>query len=466
MARRTLNDRLVAGLKPAKPGARYDVWDSIVPGFGVNVTSAGHRSFIVAKRIAGAKQPTRRKIGDVGAMSLADAREKARGWLALIAQGKDPSEEEERDRQAEQGKRRNSFASVVEDFFKQKLPGQRKAREVERDIRNNFVAPWGARPITDVTEDDVFAVVKAKARTAPGQARNLLGYAKQLFQWAKDQRSYGLATSPARDLRPMAIVGEKRSRDRLLSDDEVLAFWRAARRTPYPYGPAYRLLALSGLRLNEVADASWPEFHPAVVQAIRQRQDGSPIDWTKVKPEQLTWVIPASRMKGKNTRARAHVVPLVPDMLAILEELPLFKGGDFLFSTAFGEKPAWIGDKVKKRVDERMLRTLRALARRRGDDPVKVRLERWQNHDLRRVVRSGLSRLRIPEEVREAVLAHVRPGIKQTYDVHDYASEKRDALVQWQGLLRNIVEPPREPATEPMPQNVVPISARKAAAVS
>ena len=81
-----------------------------------------------------------------------------------------------------------------------------------------------------------------------------------------------------------------------------------------------------------------------------------------------------------------------------------------------------------------------------------MKLVPWVNHDLRRVVRSGLSRLSIPDEVREAVLAHVRVGIKQTYDVHDYFSQKRDALLQWGGLLRSIVEPP--------PPNVVKLPAR------
>jgi hypothetical protein len=66
--------------------------------------------------------------------------------------------------------------------------------------------------------------------------------------------------------------------------------------------------------------------------------------------------------------------------------------------------------------------TLQALARRRGDaQPAgKVVLPPWTNHNIRRSVRSQLSRLKIPEEIREAVLARVRPGIKGVYDHHDY----------------------------------------------
>jgi len=205
--------------------------------------------------------------------------------------------------------------------------------------------------------------------------------------------------------------------------------WRAAQRTPYPYGPVYVLLMLTALRLNEAADASWGEI---------DRRAG-------------LWVIPAERMKGKNGKARAHAVPLTDQISALLESLPRFQTGDYLFSTTFGEKPAWIGPRVKRQIDARMLRTLQALARRRGEVPSRVGLPRWTNHDIRRTVRSQLSRLKIAEEVREAVLAHARPGIKGVYDHHDYFAEKRAALELWGGRLRTIVEP--------QPSNVVSLRA-------
>jgi hypothetical protein len=67
---------------------------------------------------------------------------------------------------------------------------------------------------------------------------------------------------------------------------------------------------------------------------------------------------------------------------------------------------------IKADLDKRMLRTLKALARRRGEDHHAVTLPNWTNHDLRRVVRSGLSALRVvPFNVAEAVLAHRQGGI-------------------------------------------------------
>ena len=58
-------------------------------------------------------------------------------------------------------------------------------------------------------------------------------------------------------------------RQRVLSDDEVVALWRAAGRLGYPAGPFYRLLLLTGVRLNELADAKWSELHPDLRRLMR-----------------------------------------------------------------------------------------------------------------------------------------------------------------------------------------------------
>ena len=182
----------------------------------------------------------------------------------------------------------------------------------------------------------------------------------------------------------------------------------------------YQLLILTALRLNEVADAEKTE-----------------VSWST-----NIWIIPADRMKGEDVEATPHAVPLIDEIAAVLKSVPQFNGGPYIFTCTSGKKPVWIGDLVKKRLNKRMLRTLRALARSRGEDPKAVELPRWINHDIRRTVRSNLSRLKVAEEVREAVLAHVRPGVKGVYDVYDYLDEKREALELWAARLRSIVDPP------------------------
>jgi integrase len=353
-------------------------------------------------------------------MGLEEARSKAEEWRRLIKRGVDPAIVEERERLAAVRQQQNTFAAVVTAFAEDKLKTERKGRAVLLDIEREFMGPWGGLPVTEISPLDVLTIIRAKKARAPAQARNLLGIAKRLFQWAVDQRCYGLEKSPCADLKPASILGDKTVGDRTLGDDELFALWRVASRMKYPHGPAYQLLLLTGLRLNEVADASWPEF---------SRREG-------------IWIIPAERMKGKNNKARPHAVPLTEDITATLDKLPRFNRGKYLFSSTFGETPVWLADKVKRRLDARMLRTLRALARKRGENPDDVELKPWRNHDIRRTVRTRLSRLKISEEAREAVLAHVRPGIKAVYDTHDYLDEKAEALALWAAALRKIVEPP------------------------
>jgi hypothetical protein len=431
--RKNLTPTLITGLKPAPDGERYQVMDAQVPGFGVRVTDKGHKSFILRTRFPGSSNPTRREIAGCSDMSLTDAREKARKWRSLVAQGLDPAVEEERARQEALRRQAITFSAVAEDFIRQKLPGERKGEDVEREIRRDLMPKWKDEAVTSLTDVDVIAIIRKKIPDGKVGARNLLALIKRFFRWVIAQRTFGLVVSPCEGLQASAIIGEmKGSRDRILSNDEIFAYWRAATRMPYPYGHIYQGLMLTALRLNELVDASKLEFN---------RHD-------------RVWIIPAVRMKGKNTgkkQARAHAVPLTDDISALFGALPKLNGGPYLFSTTNGKTPVWVGTKIKRRLDQRMLRTLRALARSRGDDPQLVELPHFVNHDVRRTVRSQLSRLKVTEEAREAVLAHVRPGIKQVYDHHTYADEKREALELWAARLMQIAKP--------SPSNVVQLRA-------
>jgi integrase len=432
IGRKRLTSKAIENLKlPAsdptgrKNGRRF-VMDNEVRGLGVKITEAGSKSFVMIQRFPGFKHPAPRQLGSCDAMTLEEAREKGREWLKLIARGIDPAEHEREIQLAAARRRENSVAAVFEDFVKEKLTGERQGRDVDRDMRKEFVAVWNKRPIAEITVEDVLHVVRTVKQRAPSHARNLLGYARRFFDWAIEQHAYGIKTNPCVGLKPARIVGEKIARDRVLTDDELFAFWRATGHAAYPFGPLYRLLILTGLRLNEVADATWSE-----------------IDFRSG-----VWIVPASRMKGKDGRAVDHVVPLTADIVAILESLPRFKSGDYLFSVTFGKSPVWVSDKAKKRIDARMLRTLKAMARRRGDDANRVALPAWVNHDLRRSLRTGLSKLRIAFDTREAVLGHVRPGVVGTYDRHDYQAEKKDALERWAAYVQNL-------ASHPVQTNVV-----------
>ena len=407
---RKLTDRYLASVKGAK--APYDIRDTEVPGLRCRVMPSGERSFVLLARYSRDGNPTRRALGTYPILSLSAARDKAVAWKRQLAAGVDPAEAEERKRRDEERKQRNSFAAVAEEFIKhiyrQKL---RTAADMEHDLRKTFVAEWGARPITSITSDDIKRIIRrAIDRNAPAQAFSDFTLIRRVFNWSLGTDDHGLQFNPCSRLKPADLIGPRASRDRVLSDAELRAFWRAAGRLKYPYDGLYKLLVLTGLRLGEVCGARWSEFD------LDKRE----------------WTIPAARMKKTKNGAKPFVVPLTDAILAVLNELPRFNSGDCLFSPSFGKTPLRV-DAFSHPKDE-----LDDLMREELDGP----LPDFVNHDVRRTVRTHLSALRVAEEVREAVLAHTRGGIKGVYDQYKYLDEKREALTLWNARLRAIVEPP------------------------
>jgi integrase len=415
--KRKLTDRTLVSLKPAPPGTRYDVMDSDVRGFGVRVTDSGRKTFVLIARFPGSHNPTRRALGEYPTMTLARARAEATKWHALLHEGIDPRIEAERRELAEARRQENSFACVAEAYFAHiKRQGLRRAAQAESEIRRELVSRWGRRPITDITRHDLLDVIEAALkRGAPWQAHHIFSYASRLFNWAIDRGTYGLESSPTHGMRPARVIGVKKPRTRVLNDTELRVIWNASKALGYPYGPLVQLLVLSGQRKTEVAEAQWSEFNF----------------------ERKLWVIPPGRMKMD----AVHVVPLTAEVITVLQALPRFKSGDFLFSTTYGKTPVNGFSKGKARLDKLVAEEL-------PDVPP------WVFHDLRRTMRTNLSALPIPDMVRELVIAHARPGLHKVYDQHSYINEKRHALELWAARLRSIIEPP--------PANVVTLEKARA----
>ena len=414
MAKEKLTDRYLKSLKPKAD--RYDIMDSVVPGLGVRV-SDNRKTFILIARFPGSNNPTRRTLGEYDVMSLEEARDRAREWRKLVKKQIDPGAEEQR-------KRGNSFRAVAEQFIahinRQKL---RTAPVMEYRLRETFIEKWGGRPISEISADDIKRIIRKSVEDgAKYQAFHHFALIRRLFNWAIGTDDYGIQFNPCDRLNSGDLIGERQARDRVLTDDELRALWRVTERMDYPFGPLYRLLALTGLRLGEACGAHWSEFD------LKRRE----------------WTIPASRMKKVKGGAKPFMVPLTDKVIELLNALPRFNSGEFLFSHSHGKrplKPNQFSD-VKERLDAMMLEELKQIAAESKKDPKRAALPAFVNHDIRRTVRTHLSALRIGEEVREAVLAHVRPGIKGVYDQYQYLDEKREALTLWNARLRSIVEPP------------------------
>jgi integrase len=411
MPKKYLTDRSLGALRRSPPkGGRIDIMDTAVPGFGVRVNDAGKLTYILNVRFPGDTHPSRRTLGQPGdkthadarIFTLADAREEARRWRGSIARGLDPREERDKAKREAEQRRSNTFAAVAEDFIAAMEPTERCRVEVAQAIHREFVKPWGNRPVTEITPLDVLAVIKAtKAKGHPHQARNLLGYVRRLFRWAIAQHAYGLERSPCAELQPKQIIGKKKARKRILSDDELRAAWNAAESLGYPYGLALQLLMLTGQRRSEIAEARWPE----------------------IDKKQNALIIPAERMKSDD----AHVIPLGRMARKIIDALPRFNAGDYLFSTTSGEKPINGFSKPKARLDEAMAAEL--------GHPV----EPFVIHDIRRSVRTHLSALPIPQHIAERIIGHAQPGLIQTYDRWGFLEEKRNGIELWEARLRGII---------------------------
>lgn len=395
-----LNDRFVNGKQRVPKTGRVDYWDSVMPGMALRVSASGHRCYILAGRFPLApKFPTRRLIGEVGAITLADARDKARQWLALIGKGIDPKVQEARERAAEQRAMRTTFAAVAADYIEQHCSTLAKGDERRRIVQREFVARWGSRPIADITAEEMSAAIRQIKKRAPGQVYVVLANLKHLMSWACEQHSYGLESSPAERLKAKSLIGVRTPRDRVLTDDELRAVWGAAETLSYPGGSLIQMLILTAQRLNEVAKLSWSE-----------------VDLTGKRIS-----LPASRMK----MGKPHLIPLAPMAAKLLESVPRFTKGSYVFTNT-GAKPVNSFSALKRQVDKASGVT------------------GWTLHDVRRSVRTHFSALSgVQDVVKESLLAHAQGVVHATYDLYAYESEKLDLLTKWEARLAAILSPPK-----------------------
>ncbi len=155
------------------------------------------------------------------------------------------------------------------------------------------------------------------------------------------------------------------------------------------------------------------------------------MQWPEVDTDKHEWTIPAERSKSK----REHIVPLPDAAVDILDSLPRFTEGDYVFTTTAGRRPVSGFSKAKVRTDQMLVEHDTAI-------------DGWRVHDLRRTCRTGMARLGVPEIVSERVLNHLPQGLGKIYNVHEYLPEKADALARWAQEVQNITEPPPESGVE------------------
>ena len=392
-----LTQRLVNAA--ASGSASTIIWDEDVKGFGLRVTAGGHRSYVFQYRIGGRGAPSRRvTIGTHGSPWTPDtARREAISLLTKVRQGQDPMAMLKTMREEALTQ---SIEAYVDAFVDRYLKANwvRSWREGERVLRAYVVPEWKGKVLRKITRRDVTALMDSLS-DRPATARLTFATLRKMFRWAVGRGD--LDASPVTDLSSPTQV---KSRDRVLSDAEVGAIWRASGGIGFPFGPITQLLMVTAARREEVAAMRWSEL------------------------EGDLWVLPADRAKN----GLQHRVPLSPLALAILEGLP--RGTSDLVFTSTGKTAPSGFSKAKARLD-----TLLAA------DPIVVAEGLFQTpfrtHDIRRTVATGLQRLGVRFEVTEAVLNHVsgaRSGVAGIYQRHEWTSEKRDALGDWSRHLASL----------------------------
>ena len=451
MAKGAITKRTVDAARPAAKD--HFIWDDgrdATPGFGLKVTPTGGKTYIFQYRIArpGVAErtpPKRYTIGRHGQLTPVQARRRASELAAMVAIGVDPlaSEQAQRDDQdrlareaVEQAKLDGElafdrYARVwLEHYEHEKNRRPSSVRQAKLIVDRHLKPVLKSKPMPHISRADLQPILDAMPVKQKGMRRAVFAYGSVIFGWASRRGDI-----PANPFKAMEKPEAPKARDRVLSDDELAAIWRASETLNSTFGAFFRLLILTGQRRSEVAGIGWGELDRATA----------------------TWTIAASRAKN----GVAHVVALCERAVAELDALAAIvlkdekerdkknwpKSGFVLTTTS--KTPISGITKAKLALDT-------AAAKAHGDNP----LAAWRIHDLRRTLATGLQRLGIRFEVTEAVLNHVsgaKGGVAGIYQRHDWKEEKRSALDAWAGHVAAILKPAEA-------KNIVAITAAKRSA--
>jgi hypothetical protein len=246
-----ITKRFVDSLSPGLKDQVY--WDDALKGFGIKVTPAWRKVYILQYRTGGRGMPVKRLTLDIHGRITADQARKAAS-LALYerAQGIDPVEKKQQARK----KPENTFASVFEMFKAKHLSTLRSGDEVGRAMERVLMHRWGKIDVAAIRKAQIIEAVEKVADGGSKYAANrVLAYIHKFFNWCL-ARDLVLFNPAAGIEKPMAPV----ERDRVLTDDEIRLLWRVWKGMAYPFGFFYQVLLLTAQRRDEVASMRWTDL--------------------------------------------------------------------------------------------------------------------------------------------------------------------------------------------------------------
>src|SRR5262249_3224210 len=282
--RKQLTDRGVKTAKAPETG-RSEINDSIIPQLALRITENGAKSYSVRTRING--RQVRKVLGDAGVLSLDEARDLAGDVLKYAKRGVDILEQRKKEAsaaaEATTAAERFEWTKVRAEFIEEYAkPHQRQWEETDRILKKYVDPTWKGRLLTAIDRDDVLVLLKSiKKQHGTYMANRVLSAVRKLVNWSMVQPK-GLKASPI--VKGMGDVSEESAGERVLSDAELAAHWKAADALPSPFRQYLHLLMLTGQRTGEIKALEWSEIN---------RADG---------------LIEFSGAKYKN--GRPHVVPM------------------------------------------------------------------------------------------------------------------------------------------------------------
>ncbi len=294
-----LTDKDVKAMEAPAEGNRI-VYDGDVKGFGVRITKAGARAFILNYRAGGRER--RITIGSVPDWNVQAARDRAKELKRDVDNGGDPMGDRHADRAAP------TVNELADRFVTEHLSKRRETTVTDyKSILRLYIRPQlGATRVADVRHSDVEKLHRSIAKTAPYRANRAVAVLSKMLSLAvkwemrTDNPARGIERAP------------EEKRERFLSPAEIgrLADALSAHKETTSVN-AIRLLMLTGARRGETLAAKWSEIDLAAGVWIK------PSAHTKTKkvhriPLSAPAVALLTAMQGKATPKAVYLFPGKP----------------------------------------------------------------------------------------------------------------------------------------------------------
>lgn len=399
-----------------------------VPGLYLQVTPKGGKTWVLRISMGGRRAEV--GLGGYPAVTLSQARDKARETRDKISRGIDPIAEKAAARVALAAARRRglTFSTAVDKCLAAKLDAFRneKHRDQWRATLEQYAKPvLGKMPVSEITVQDVLQVLHPIWADKTETAKRLRGRIEAVLTWAT-VAGHRTGDNPARwagnlkELLPAPNKVARGTNQPALAIDDAPRWFADLRQREGMGARALEFLALTAARSGEVRGAVWSE-----------------IDLDKE-----LWTIPAARMKMD----REHRVPLPDAAIALLAALPRLEKVGLVFPAPRGgqlsdmtlsatmrriHEAALVADQEAAKAEGR------ALAEDSGGYRDRVNRRPAVPHGLRSTFRDWVAeRTTYPGDMAEVALAHkIGNAVEASYRRGDMVEERRAMMAAWESFL-------------------------------